>query len=74
MLRSAPHVDQLDLPDGDRGCAAGATASTMRLDQTSELFDDNVTEALRAKAVRIADSLKLSLFYRPDRPWPRSVP
>ena len=24
----------------------------------------------RLKAERIADSLKLALFYRPDRPWP----
>ena len=39
-----------------------------------ELFDDSLAEAHRVKAVRIAESLKLALFYRPDRPWPRSVP
>ncbi len=38
-----------------------------------ELFDDSLAQAIRAKAVRIAESLKLALFYRPDRPWPRSV-
>jgi len=35
-----------------------------------ELFDDDVSEAFRSNAVRIAESLKLALFYRPDRPWP----
>jgi hemoglobin len=35
-----------------------------------ELFDDGVSDEFRAKAVRIAESLKLALFYRPDRPWP----
>ncbi len=35
-----------------------------------ELFDDKVADAFRDKAVRIAESLKLALFYRPDRPWP----
>ena len=39
-----------------------------------ELFDDSLAEAFRAKALRIAESLKLALFYRPDRPRPRSVP
>jgi hemoglobin len=40
-------------------------------DQTcSELFDDRLREEFRARAVRIAESLKLALFYRPDRPWP----
>jgi hemoglobin len=39
----------------------------------SELFDESPAETLRAKALRIAESLKLALFYRPDRPWPRSV-
>ena len=27
-------------------------------------------EQFRVKAARIAESLKLALFYRPDRPWP----
>ena len=40
-------------------------------DQTCrDLFDDDMADAFSAKAVRIADSLKLALFYRPDRPWP----
>jgi hemoglobin len=39
-----------------------------------ELFDESLAETLRAKALRIAESLKLALFYRPDRPWPGSVP
>jgi len=30
-----------------------------------ELFDDGVSEEFRAKAARIAESLKLALFYRP---------
>jgi hemoglobin len=32
-----------------------------------ELFDDGLANALRAKAARIAESLKLALFYRPDQ-------
>lgn len=39
-----------------------------------ELFDDGLADAFRAKSVRIAESLKLTLFYRPDRPWPKSSP
>jgi hemoglobin len=35
-----------------------------------EMFDDPVSAEFRAKAERIAESLKLALFYRPDRPWP----
>jgi hemoglobin len=35
-----------------------------------ELFDDELAEAFNDKAKRIAESLKLALFYRPDRPWP----
>jgi hemoglobin len=35
-----------------------------------ELFDEAVGGAFRGKAARIAESLKLALFYRPDRPWP----
>jgi hemoglobin len=40
----------------------------------SELFDESLAAAFRAKAARIAESLKLALFYRPDRPWPRPMP
>jgi hypothetical protein len=46
----------------------------MKIDQISEDGIRRLVESLRAKAVRIAESLKLALFYRPDRPWPRSVP
>jgi hemoglobin len=35
-----------------------------------ELFDAAVAEAFMVKAVRIAESFKLALFYRLDRPWP----
>jgi hemoglobin len=38
-----------------------------------ELFDAPVAAGFRAKAHRIAESLKLALFYRPDRPWPPSA-
>ena len=36
----------------------------------AELFDDRLRAEFGAKAARIAESLKLALFYRPDRPWP----
>ena len=39
-----------------------------------ELFDEEVAAAFAVKAQRIAESLKLALFYRPDRPWPRTLP
>jgi hemoglobin len=35
-----------------------------------ELFADDVSDEFRVKAARIAESLTLALFYRPDRPWP----
>ncbi|HZD90674.1 MAG TPA: group III truncated hemoglobin [Pseudolabrys sp.] len=35
-----------------------------------ELFDTDIADAFHDKAARIAESLKLALFYRPDRPWP----
>jgi hemoglobin len=38
-----------------------------------EMFDDNLTAAFNEKAQRIAESLKLALFYRPDRPWPPKI-
>jgi hemoglobin len=37
---------------------------------SSELFEDAISAEFRAKAARIAESLQLALFYRPDRPWP----
>jgi hemoglobin len=36
----------------------------------TELFDDRLRAEFGAKAARIAESLKLALFYRPDQPWP----
>jgi hemoglobin len=38
-----------------------------------ELFDDALTAAFNDRAMRIAESLKLALFYRPDRPWPPRI-
>jgi hemoglobin len=38
-----------------------------------ELFVPDIADIFYSKAVRIAESLKLALFYRPDRPWPRSA-
>jgi len=37
---------------------------------STELFDDAVSAEFQARAARIAESLQLALFYRPDRPWP----
>jgi hemoglobin len=38
-----------------------------------ELFVGSAAEAFRTKAARIAESLKLSLFYRPDQAGPGSA-
>ena len=35
-----------------------------------ELFDVSVADEFRNKAARIAESFRLALFCRPDRPWP----
>lgn len=35
-----------------------------------EMFDETVSAVFRDRANRIAESLKLALFYRPDQPWP----
>lgn len=44
-------------------------------DQTcTELFAAPIAAAFNDRARRIADSLKLAVFYRPDRPWPPKVP
>ena len=44
-------------------------------DQTcGELFDATIAAAFADKARRIAESLKLAVFYRPDRPWPPNAP
>jgi len=37
---------------------------------STELFDDAVSAEFQVRAARIAESLQLALFYRPDRPWP----
>ncbi|SDR63562.1 hemoglobin [Rhizobiales bacterium GAS113] len=39
-----------------------------------ELFDGKVADAFRIKAARIAESLKLALFFRPERAAPRNLP
>jgi len=38
-----------------------------------EMFDEALTAAFNERARRIAESLKLALFYRPDRPWPPRI-
>jgi hemoglobin len=38
-----------------------------------EMFDTETAHLFRLKANRIAESLKLALFYRPDQPWPRTI-
>lgn len=38
------------------------------------MFNEAVSAAFREKADRIAESLKLALYYRPDRPWPPQSP
>lgn len=38
-----------------------------------EIFTEDLAGAFRERATRIAESLKLALFYRPDRPWPGSA-
>jgi hemoglobin len=38
-----------------------------------ELFDDGISAEFRVRAARIAESLQLALFYRPDRRWPPEV-
>jgi hemoglobin len=39
-----------------------------------ELFEPALADAFGVKAARIAESLKLALYYRPDRPWPPRTP
>ena len=39
-----------------------------------ELFAPAQADEFHTKAVRIAESLKLALFYRPDRAWPPREP
>jgi hemoglobin len=39
-----------------------------------ELFEESLAEAFIVKAERIAESLKIALFYGSDRPWPGGSP
>jgi len=39
-----------------------------------DLFAPPLAIEFQAKAIRIAESLKLALFYLPDRPWPIESP
>ncbi len=39
----------------------------------AELLDGETAGLFWRKAVRIAESLKLALFYRPAQPWPRGT-
>ena len=39
-----------------------------------ELFEVDMADEFRAKAERIAESLKLAVFYRPERPWQGVAP
>ncbi len=39
----------------------------------SELFVPEIAERFACKARRIAESLKLALFFRPDRSWPEDL-
>jgi hemoglobin len=43
-------------------------------DTCRELFPDFVADTYFAKAVCIAESLKLAVFYRSDRPWQEIAP
>lgn len=38
-----------------------------------ELFEPEIGEAFRIRAARIAESLKLGLFYKPGQSWPPAV-
>jgi hemoglobin len=40
----------------------------------AELFDADVADIFRVKAARIAESLRIALFYRPNRPWTVRAP
>lgn len=35
-----------------------------------DMFTPAIAAEFKVKAERIAESLKLAMFYRPDRPWP----
>ena len=54
------------------GIEYGLFARWLKLfDETSrELFAPEVATVFNTKAARIAESLQLAVFYRPDQPWP----
>jgi hemoglobin len=39
----------------------------------AELFVPRIAERFACKARRIAESLKLAMFFRPDQPWPEDL-
>jgi hemoglobin len=39
----------------------------------SDLFVPDIAEQFACKARRIAESLKLALFFRPDQSWPEDL-
>jgi hemoglobin len=39
-----------------------------------DLFEADIADAFHVRAKRIAESLKLALFYRPDQPWKGVAP
>ncbi|CAN5403070.1 truncated hemoglobin [soil metagenome] len=43
---------------------------TLFVETCDQQFDDAISAEFRVRAERIAESLKLALYYRPDRPWP----
>jgi hemoglobin len=65
----AKHLQLEGLEPGLFDLWLGLFAETCR-----DLFNDELAALFSAKARRIAESLKLALFYRPDRPWSNSLP
>jgi hemoglobin len=60
------HVEGIEIGLFDRWLAL--------FDETCrEMFAPTLADEFHSKAARIAESLKLALFYRPDRPWPQSA-
>lgn len=46
---------------------------TLFHETSGEYFDDAVCAEFRVKAERIAESLKIAMFYSADRPWPKET-
>ena len=67
-----PVAVHLRIEGSSRSCSiAGWNSSTRRAANCSTRVSPT---PFAPRPLRIAESLKLALFYRPDRPWPRSVP